>query len=702
MWTEDTFEQLLRRSEGETLDFKAKSYDLSDDHGRWKMVKDVVCMANTPRSEEALIVLGVRKLPSGEYDAIGIDSHPDDADIQALFSGKVRPVPRLQYEAVQYRGRQFGVLVVPAERIGPVVPIKHATDGDFFRRNVVYFRRGSMNAEAQPEDQRRIHEWIRAGEAAIVPVPSYHGTPMWDRFWDGARAFERSCRHVLVVGPHDASADWDGVGLVDWAFVFDFDPDSDAEGILSAARDTLERRRRVVMVTRGESPVLRIDTATCWHFTRGLSGRRESVEAGKYREWNRKYGDEVAQRMRDLAAQCTPRHTVFTIVWNSRELVDHLDLLLSHADRAFGEFASFILVSEDADDVRSISEKFGAELIAMPTDQLVAGLRHSLQTRDATIGSDVALPGSSGAPIPLESGLARRVAEEIELVHLGAGNAAPEGRSIGSDFLRGAELDWYELALDSYDAKRDVTSRLERAVRDGLATRTARRINLYHAPGAGGTTVARRVLWDLHQDYPTGILHRTEPPDTALCVQQIASVTGNPVLLMVDGSRVSERRLDELYDHLRGNRVPVVVIQVTRRLSPQRRDGSSVYLPGPLSDIEAARLSGLLSRECPDRVAELQALDRAGSSQERSVFYYCLTAFGRDFKGLDPYVEARLTRLNDVQTKIVAYASIAHRYGQQPVPAEAFREILGVPLGRSVDLESAEVDPIVWTTMGPN
>ena len=56
MMTEPEFESLLRRAEGETIDFKAAGYDLSSDHGKFSLVKDVISLANTPRDANAHVL----------------------------------------------------------------------------------------------------------------------------------------------------------------------------------------------------------------------------------------------------------------------------------------------------------------------------------------------------------------------------------------------------------------------------------------------------------------------------------------------------------------------------------------------------------------------------------------------------------------------------------------------------------------------
>ncbi|HEY4373758.1 MAG TPA: hypothetical protein VGN52_17660, partial [Burkholderiales bacterium] len=67
---EQLFEDLLRRSESDILDFKMTGYPF-DAEGRAErkkqrlsFAKDVVSMANTPREASAFLVLGVKNVGS--------------------------------------------------------------------------------------------------------------------------------------------------------------------------------------------------------------------------------------------------------------------------------------------------------------------------------------------------------------------------------------------------------------------------------------------------------------------------------------------------------------------------------------------------------------------------------------------------------------------------------------------------------------
>lgn len=81
MTTEQQFLDLLSRPEGDTLDFKMTTYDLSSNDSKLNLIKDVLCMANTPRDETSYLILGVKKYPDGKFDCIGLATHLDDADL---------------------------------------------------------------------------------------------------------------------------------------------------------------------------------------------------------------------------------------------------------------------------------------------------------------------------------------------------------------------------------------------------------------------------------------------------------------------------------------------------------------------------------------------------------------------------------------------------------------------------------------------
>jgi hypothetical protein len=79
-------------------------------------------------------------------------------------------------------------------------------------------------------------------------------------------------------------------------------------------------------------------------------------------------------------------------------------------------------------------------------------------------------------------------------------------------------------------------------------------------------------------------------------------------------------------------------------------------------------------------------MSRTLTEGTRSAFYFGLQAFGKDFLGLEPYVEERIKELNLLQRQVLGFLAMAHRYSQKALPSQAFCSLLHFPPKRKLDL----------------
>lgn len=119
MITEQEFLALLKRPESYTLDFKSQAYRTTEEWGQAALIKDVLCMANTPREETSYIVLGVAKHPDNSFDLVGLPKQLDGNDLQTQFVDRVHPVPTFSYVPINHAGKNFGVIAIPPVPQGP-------------------------------------------------------------------------------------------------------------------------------------------------------------------------------------------------------------------------------------------------------------------------------------------------------------------------------------------------------------------------------------------------------------------------------------------------------------------------------------------------------------------------------------------------------------------------------------------------------
>jgi tetratricopeptide (TPR) repeat protein len=688
----EEFRQLLPRPEDDLIDFKAKVHDFSgsnrDDEKvkRALFVKDIVCMANTPRDQDAYLVFGVKKHLDGTYDLVGLTSHPDDAVLQEKVKDYVYPHPRFSYSPVNLDGKSFGVLTIPPDRsLGPFLPTVDVAGT--LRRNQLYFRRNSRNSEADGAEQKNIFSWFMQQNR-----PSHLETTSessWNQFVDAVEGMSAGRTFGLAISPYQTvtSAQLETIGFVDWAFVIDFDHESESHGVLAACRNTIEPRRTVHRMTLGDAPASPSSRGTYWYFARGITGRETSLRLGTWKSWQQSYDADIRRHLAILSKQSASQPTTLIVLWNSPELVPQLDSLLSATSSAFGESINIVIVSENADDYRSMAEKHGSLLFNFPLDHFCQGLASLRPTGDSGRQHEMSIPSSSGVAIVPSTKDRCWLEEELDVLYNGIGQVIPSEQSPGKAFLSGHEISWFDLGLH-YDVDREITLDVMKQIRKDLSKRKPERVNLYHGPGAGGTTVARRILWDCHYETPCAVLRRTNPRQTVERLSFLYSETRKPCLVMLDGSEISEAQSNVLFEELESRHIPVVLLQTLRRFERVRRGERSFFVENELTRSEILRFVHILSREAPQAAEALTNLANSPHRNEKTPFILGITAFGRSFRSLNNYVHERCTTLTVAQVRVLIYMAIAHYYGQKAIPAQALAEVLQVPRSKRVDLNA--------------
>jgi hypothetical protein len=428
--------------------------------------------------------------------------------------------------------------------------------------------------------------------------------------------------------------------------------------------------------------------STYWYFARGVDGRDSTLATGKWIEWQRSFLRDLRVQMATLAKAASTPTTVIAL-WSTNELLEHLDSFFDAAAVTYGESVNFVIVAESCDYLAPLASKYDARCIQIRRDQFLHGL--SSYCAEGSRAASVSLPSTSGAKINLEEKDLAWLVEEIEVLHSGSGYVPVRDSVPGIDFLRGKEISWFELGLH-LDVQRDIEPKIVGAVRRDLSKRQTTRINLYHAPGSGGTTLGRRICWEFKDEYPCLILRRTAPRETVERIAKVFSLTEQPVLVQFEGSEVTDREIDELYDLLASRNIPSVMLQVSRRLERPRLAERSFYLEQRLSDLEAERFVYLLKREVPDHAREIEAAVRESQGVEKTPFYLGLVCFEREFTPLESFVDRHLQATNEIQKTVLLYIAVAHYYGQRPLPEQSFFELLNLPANRVVDLQNTLPD----------
>ena len=146
----NTIENLLNEDESNYIDFKQAQYRFAgaSDGDKSELLKDILAFANAWRRTDAYILIGVKEVKGGRSQVIGITDHFDDATIQQFVNSKVQKPIQFSYIAFEFEEKQVGIIKIPVQERPFYLKQKYGK----LKPNVVYLRRGSSTAEAEPDE----------------------------------------------------------------------------------------------------------------------------------------------------------------------------------------------------------------------------------------------------------------------------------------------------------------------------------------------------------------------------------------------------------------------------------------------------------------------------------------------------------------------------------------------------------------------
>ena len=173
------------------------------------------------------------------------------------------------------------------------------------------------------------------------------------------------------------------------------------------------------------------------------------------------------------------------------------------------------------------------------------------------------------------------------------------------NFYKGQTVTWISLDADHAITRREeseITNSIRQMLYDRLVgdkTEPAKYV-IYHSAGAGATTLARKILWNLRKDYPCVILKsKYKHSDgrikcTGQALKNLYEDVQKPILMLID-EEPSFKTIPCLTSRVHANGIPMVFLQVQRfdpRSTEQEVKGvkDSYILPSALHRDDANKL----------------------------------------------------------------------------------------------------------------
>ncbi|MBN1964614.1 MAG: hypothetical protein JW910_08200 [Anaerolineae bacterium] len=441
--------------------------------------------------------------------------------------------------------------------------------------------------------------------------------------------------------------------------------------------------------TLGNESTLTPERACYWYAARGLAGQESSLVEDDWRKWNRQYGAAIQKLLENYVRASGGRPLTVISAWYAPE---YLRQICGTIDRAFGDSADYVFVGPEKGRLQDLAGQFNGTSIVATTEDILHGVAQNITSGDRDFPPVAGLPGADGLFRILTRPTLTWLSEDMDVLHSSIELETVAAENSGRDFLRGKTIGFHDLDAH-YDADRDKTSHILEMVKRELNSRTPIRLNLYHWPGAGGTTVARRMAWELRRQYPVVFLRRVVAGETIGRFREIFNLTGLPVLAIVEGADILSDRLEHLYTDAKVNQVPIIMLSVLRRFEMASDGSRNVFLGQDLSLLEARRFADKYARFATPEVSQMLEEILRKPARERNPFQFALTTFGKEYEGITSYVESRLNAANPDQRRIITFLSLAYYYGHKPVFSQVFAANLGLPENRLLRLERILAEP---------
>ncbi|MEU3147125.1 MULTISPECIES: hypothetical protein [unclassified Streptomyces] len=485
-----------------------------------------------------------------------------------------------------------------------------------------------------------------ATSSSATPVTAEKALRLWKPF----RQPHSGMDLFLVSDSVAAKPELAALAHCGWATVIDLDPDSDDNGLSSLVVSDLTERRHVSVFGENLDPVPS-DHATNWLMANGWTSHDEP-SADSDDLWRRRGHLKRVRELVDATHEGTPNQSAAVLVLRSGHRDQQIDRVLDYIDERYDGIA------------RKLDLAQSPAINGIDLDAFITVVAESLPLDRS--GTSPSLPGLDGKRWALRWSDLQRLSVDLEVLHSEILSDGVPAQQTADEFWRGRPPTWQELEVP-VDVKRDAYDALENEITQRLNDHQLATVRLDHSPGAGGTTLARRVAWNLHRTYPT-VLLRTYSDTTADRIDEIYQETGYPALVIAESAILPDYDRDELVHTLAQRNTRAVLLWVNR--TNMRRKGGHQLLD-PLQGAERSRfLKKFRERADTDRARRLLDSLSEGATDEVAVqklspFYFGLCVYEEQFEGIAPYVRNHFSKLTREQKELARHLALLTRYGQE-------------------------------------
>lgn len=496
----------------------------------------------------------------------------------------------------------------------------------------------------------------------------------WYEVLEDTNDFSDMFSYVLVTGNVD-NPNVKGLFSIKWDLIIDMDPKTDINGLMYLYKSYTGVNPWIRTLNNIDSKrKFTYSNLPCWIMANGYIDDPDTiVEAIK---WKSRYGRFLDNLLENFHSSYSKPVKVFIYPFegekNIEKIVDSFNAIYED-----GKKADFCVLSPDQEYSRIDCENFKKSTLKF--EEFCNNLMISYENENFIIGFyEKKIPASTGDFIPIEPAFASELKDSFELVYIDIDKEEENDSTKTNrlDFYKGnIPISWYGLR-ENFDVVRKEVSRIVDKISFDMHERGRLLKRICYEPGIGGTTIMRRLAWELREKYPTLIITQINE-QTTRNIQKIYDITRLPIMLFADSNVIEFDEIQHLQMELKRMGFAFIICYLERKSKGIVPSEGAIYaLIKNLNESETREMSSLLKDFCADEIAK-ENLNKIcisnRNNEERSPFIMSMYTFDKDFKGVKPYISNFLNKMNE-QTKKILFAVSLADFGNISIDMQYFMD----------------------------
>lgn len=525
----------------------------------------------------------------------------------------------------------------------------------------------------------------------------------WDEFYQYVDMFNPHCKYILI-SPQKykgcTEAQLKLLSNINWSFIVDFDPSSKTNGLYQAFMPDIETNAVPITINqRGQKNIVGRGTNgnINWLFANGLTGILGS-ETSDFTSWRgKKYHKFIGELFLEFYTASIDRLCLIFLA-DDYDYIEAITNIISDIDIIPNDMLKYVFISDKVEYLNRVSkfDKYGINygIFNISHSELIAKL--SLSVKEKKNKNDaIIVPArtrdSEQTFIDVSKIHSKLLDAGITIVHQTIADSAEALKQDPPLFYYGEQITWSELAID-VDVKRNKYIDVYDKVRGHLTTsKSSLKFELQHKPGAGGTTIARRLAYDLRKEFPTIVLSEYSKTKTYNTLSVFIQEVNKPILAIVEASDINTNEIDELIRNCNTQKQIVIFVYVRRNLLRTKETQFSAHINDKMLDIAErdkfiGKVKQYLNKE--NNLVDLSNL----FSNESEVIDFALAISEKNYSKtrIDEYIKQYINSLPEEQVQFIAYVSFIYHYSQKKVSELLFRSLF--KKGLSEDLKQKSIE----------